>query len=266
MLMPDLRDAAAHLDAGEAITVVTRLEPVVRMMPSYAAAHVLLARAYGMTEQWTEAHTTWKKACLLVPTSQVLRASLLHSTQMLRRAARAKTAPVPKPTPVSRPVAPSETPRQTTAPSVADSNHKEIDVSLKPIQSRMAFPAEARLTPVPATEPQTVLGSKPRSISSSPRSARSTARAGSFDNLDDLIAQLEGARIEPRPDMDALPAPELESDIEDMVSETLARIYAAQKQFGEAANVYDKLAEQQPDRAEEYHAMATDLRKRTRKK
>jgi len=84
--------------------------------------------------------------------------------------------------------------------------------------------------------------------------------AAGFDDLDRLIGELESARIIPDPDLDAFPAPDLDVEIEDVVSETLARIFAAQSQYEEAAQVYDKLAEQQPERAAEFTDKARELR------
>jgi hypothetical protein len=83
-----------------------------------------------------------------------------------------------------------------------------------------------------------------------------------FDNLDDLIMQLENApRIVPRTDNldEELHEPE-EGEIEDMVSETLAKIYANQSQFSDAAQVYDKLAVQHPERAAYFLAKAVEMR------
>ncbi|ARA94505.1 hypothetical protein AWN76_015960 [Rhodothermaceae bacterium RA] len=87
-------------------------------------------------------------------------------------------------------------------------------------------------------------------------------RVADFEDLDRLIEELEQARIVPRPDIDAIPTPDLEDEIDDMVSETLARIYAAQQQFDEAARVYDALARQQPDRAAEFREQAARMRAR----
>ncbi len=80
--------------------------------------------------------------------------------------------------------------------------------------------------------------------------------------LDDLINELESARIVPKPEHEVVEAPVLEADIDDMVSETLARIYEGQKQFDEAARVYEKLAVIQPDRAEDFEQRANELRAR----
>jgi hypothetical protein len=83
------------------------------------------------------------------------------------------------------------------------------------------------------------------------------------DELDALISQLEDApRIRPDPEY---AGPEVELDhgeVDDMVSETLAKIYAAQHQYVEAAIVYEKLAARQPDQAEELLERAAELRQR----
>ncbi|CAM3348765.1 tetratricopeptide repeat protein [Rhodothermus bifroesti] len=79
-------------------------------------------------------------------------------------------------------------------------------------------------------------------------------------DIDRLIAELESARIVPRPDLEDIPPPELEQDVDDLVSETLARIYAAQEQYAEAARVYEKLAQQHPERAESYRQRAAEMR------
>lgn len=81
-----------------------------------------------------------------------------------------------------------------------------------------------------------------------------------FDDLDSLITELESARIVPKPDFESVPPPDLKDNIEDMVSETLARIYASQKQYEEAARVYEQLAEQQPEEAEAFLAKAEEMR------
>jgi hypothetical protein len=68
-------------------------------------------------------------------------------------------------------------------------------------------------------------------------------------DLDRLIDELESARITPDPDLDAIPAPDLDDDVGDLVSETLGRIYAAQKQYRAAAQIYFKLSAQEPEKA-----------------
>jgi tetratricopeptide (TPR) repeat protein len=87
-------------------------------------------------------------------------------------------------------------------------------------------------------------------------------RSGADDDLDTLIQELESARFEPRHDLEDLPEPDLDNEIEDMVSETLARIYAAQDKFEEAAKVYEQLAIQQPDRSITFLHKAAEMRAR----
>lgn len=87
-------------------------------------------------------------------------------------------------------------------------------------------------------------------------------QAAGYSDLDRLISELESARIVPRPDLENVPPPDLEDDIEDVVSETLARIYASQGQYDEAAHVYELLAEQQPEKADEFADKASEMRTR----
>ena len=83
-----------------------------------------------------------------------------------------------------------------------------------------------------------------------------------FEDLDRLIEELESARIVPDPEPESIPPPNLENEIDDMVSETLAKIYASQNQYEEAARVYEKLAAQQPERATEFLHLATEMRRK----
>lgn len=93
-------------------------------------------------------------------------------------------------------------------------------------------------------------------------SSAELSATGEDEELDHLIQELESARIEPDPNLDSVPAPDLDNDIEDMVSETLARIYTSQKQYGEAARVYTELASQKPKRAQEFLQKAAEMRDR----
>jgi len=82
-----------------------------------------------------------------------------------------------------------------------------------------------------------------------------------FENIDDLIAQLEQApRIVPNPEaIESKPLEDEETDTEDMVSETLARIFTTQKQFSAAISVYQRLAKLQPLRADYFLKKAAEL-------
>jgi tetratricopeptide (TPR) repeat protein len=81
-------------------------------------------------------------------------------------------------------------------------------------------------------------------------------------DLDRLIAELEGARIVPGPHLEDLPPQEPEDDSDDIVTETLARIYAAQQQYDESARIYELLAARHPDRSAEFRALADEMRTR----
>ena len=83
-----------------------------------------------------------------------------------------------------------------------------------------------------------------------------------FSDIDSLIARLASARIVPSPDAPSLPSRDLDIDIDDVASETLAGIYAAQKQYGEAARMYDALAEQRPEQATAFREQALQMRSR----
>lgn len=83
-----------------------------------------------------------------------------------------------------------------------------------------------------------------------------------FQDLDRLINELETASIVPDPEVPLLSADDLESDIEDVVSETLARIYANQSYFEEAAHVYEKLASQHPNRKDEFLQRSAEMKEK----
>lgn len=89
----------------------------------------------------------------------------------------------------------------------------------------------------------------------------------SFEEIDDLhqlIAELQTARITPLEvgKSGDMQAPVMEDDIEGMVSETLARIYASQEQYAEAADTYDQMAALHPEKADEYLHKARNMRGR----
>lgn len=83
------------------------------------------------------------------------------------------------------------------------------------------------------------------------------------DELDSLIASLEHApRIRPDPAFNGPPIGRTTADVDEMASETLAKIYAAQHQYVEAALVYEKLAAREPDRAAAMLEQAAEMRRR----
>ncbi len=226
----DLQDAITFLEKREPGEAAVLLEPMVDEMPAYAAARVLLARAYEAQNRWPAALSVWREALHLVPNSSVVR-------QGVERA-------------VSR-----------ITPEGADEEGAQHSTDSHGT-------AETRDSPENRGSSDT-LG--PADISASVDTAESTGArerpdhddsTSKYDDLDRLISELEAARIVPRPDLDNIPTPELEDDIEDVVSETLARIYASQGQYDEAARVYELLAGQHPGAASDYMQKASRMRSR----
>lgn len=82
------------------------------------------------------------------------------------------------------------------------------------------------------------------------------------DDLDALIQQLENApRIRPDLNVENDDPDAQEPDAGELVSETLARIYAAQRQYDEAARAYEQLASKHPGRATELLGKAAEMRR-----
>lgn len=84
------------------------------------------------------------------------------------------------------------------------------------------------------------------------------------DDLDGLIERLENApRIRPDADFedDSVGFDWVDEEEDNMVSETLARIYESQGEHEAAARAYEQLAELNPERADEMRAKATALRR-----
>ncbi|HEX8297517.1 MAG TPA: hypothetical protein VF594_00035 [Rubricoccaceae bacterium] len=83
------------------------------------------------------------------------------------------------------------------------------------------------------------------------------------DDLDSLIASLESApRIRPDPAFSGPSVRVATADVDEMASETLARIYAAQHQYVQAAIVYETLAAREPERAAVLLQQAAEMRRR----
>lgn len=222
MSVESVQKAIDLLEQGRAEQAIPMLEDTVVAYPAYAGAYVLLARAYETGERWALAARAWREVLLLVPDSPV-------AAEGLRRSMRQGRHPI------------------LGAPADYDG-----------IEALHQEAAPARIDAaanVPQTSSQ--LASKDAGTRNSGTRDIRTRDVG--DDLDRLIQELEGARITPRPDLDAIPEPDLDDDLDDMVSETLARIYEAQKQYAEAAKVFHALADQHPERREEFEEKAAEM-------
>ncbi len=232
MSVPDIQDALDLLDRGETPQARSLLENLARLMPAYVTPHVLLAHVYEAEEQWDEARRAWQRARFLMPNSPAVAAGW-------RRALRLEGA-VPFP----------------TAFAAVDDETDFVDLTARTHSLMADMEERAKHGPSAEDAREEVLVADPAAeetvvIAETPQEG---------DDLDRLIEELESARITPRPDFEAIPPPELDDDIEDVVSETLARIYAAQGQFDEAARIYELLAAQHPEHAQAFEAEARSLR------
>jgi len=230
MAAPNIQHIYTLWSEGRNEEAIDLLEALTDALPAYAAAHVLLAKICEEEAQWGRALKAWQQARFLAPNSLVVN----RGVQRVAIACSSQDAP------------------GLTA------------VEWEPVPGEMSegpfFHDKQDL--VPGARPVLAGGATRGGLSavSSMASPLAEPRPPAADDLDRLIEELESARIVPNPDLDMLPLPDLEDHIDDMVSETLARIYASQKQFGEAARVYEQLAEQQPDRAEEFGRKAMEMR------
>ncbi|MDX1547537.1 MAG: hypothetical protein R3247_11145, partial [Rhodothermales bacterium] len=157
--------------------------------------------------------------------------------------------------------APDDAP-ETTGDPIPRSIYAEIDALIA--EQRQTAPA----APPPAADEEPVLDldawDEFDAVFDDPTPAEAPPPAAppGIDDLDRLIEELESARIVPDPAFEDVPALDDDPDdpLEDMVSETLARIYASQEKYAEAARVYEQLARQHPERADAFAARAEEMR------
>lgn len=248
MSVPDLQDALDRLqqkDVGSAIEV---LEEKVTILPAHLAAHVLLARAYEARQQWERALQAWQSVRLLLPNSPVAEEGI---ERVLRRLSDWKhehpvalSPTAPSEGPESAPESDAETDDADPSPDTLARLRRRAEQEARRGGARSGLADDA---PAPSTPEEHL---------------RQFEEEEADTDLDRLIDELESARIEPDPNPEDVPAPDLEDDIEDVVSETLAEIYVSQNEYREAARVYSKLASQEPAHAEEYRQKAAEMREK----
>lgn len=261
-----LQAAAGLIAAGRAKEAARELNALVRAAPTYAAAHVLLAKAREASGDRIRALDAWHKAYFLVPSSPLVRRErqrLLDALAPPEADGLAGDAPDFAPAeaeeevdllpPFSQPIEPPGSPelREDDWNVLDETDEPPVLPPPRPVAPDLVPPGDDR---VPAPEP---------AKSDVADAVEIPAPRGFDDDLDSLIRDLEDApRIRPDPNFDGPDVLASEADVDDMASETLAQIYAAQQQYAEAAVVYEKLARQSPDRATTYRQRAEEMRQR----
>jgi len=283
MPLPDLQEPLSLLERKNFDGAVEVLEQKVDALPAHVGAQVLLAHAYEAQERWEEALGTWANAHFLMPNSPIAKAG---KRRVLRRMdgitgdeEPSSTAVAPGPLSLNLTEFPSEDEAEETPSDEADNPPPENDFGLA--QLRQQAEREARrggARPGLADDPP-----EPPSADE-PTEGPSSTPAEQIDHLDDgeepddldrLINKLQSAQIDPDPgaemsapppapeDSDAPSAEEGEHDpTEEVVSETLAKIHEGQNDYERAAHIYAQLAEQEPDRADEFQEKAAEMREK----
>lgn len=276
MAVPDLQDALDCLQKKEVDEAIALLRKKIDELPAHLTAHVLLARAFETKKDWTRALTCWENAHFLMPNSPVAREGKERVLEKMDQRADASASDTPE-----------EAPLEGSAAESASSEVSESEPSSEVSTGDDSPPAGARdRPPSPSAEgpssldelrKQTEEESRRQSSHGEDTETQRAAGSSSGDSteerledlegqangdLDRLIEELESARIEPDPNVEEVDPADVSSETEDLVSETLARIYEAQNEFRQAAQIYVKLASQEPDQARSYLERAAEMREK----
>jgi tetratricopeptide (TPR) repeat protein len=257
---PALLERVEHDDATDAD--VSALEQWVDGAPEHVTGRLALARVCEGRQRWEQARRHWRYAALLQPSSPAVRAGLQRTDRRLsddEEAAAALTLPADVLAPDGPPPEAEFEAASEKKPETASATDLETGATTNTPRSEV--PSEdAPFEDAPSEQASSADALSPRAAERTVlHELEEDMPDGAEDRaLDGLIEDLQSARIDPAPDPDDVPAPDLdaEDDDDDMVSPTLARIYEAQGQHAEAARVYRRLAEQHPARAEEYRRRA----------
>ena len=244
MSTPDLRSAASLLEKGDYDGARITLERLVDHDQAYVAAHVLLAKIAESQARFKDAILHWEHAYSINPMSTEV--SVSYESAVLRTLL---------PNPASAPIR-----EMNLVPPLEEINESEHDPDV--MKSEGSAPDSS--VPKEIESEKIVLGDSTPNPSDS-AVTKSVVRPEKqlwverIEDLDRLIDELDSAHIIPDPDIENISDAELRNDIDDVVSETLARIYASQNYFSEAGDVYEKLAVQHPTRKDEFAEKAADM-------
>ncbi len=225
-----IQDAARHLAEERAGAAVAVLERLVAEFPAYVTAQVLLAKSYEADGRPAEALEAWHRAYFLMPGSPLV---LRERARLLR----------------AEPVPPSalDIPRPAPEPSEPEEEASEPEEEASEPEEEASEPEEE--------------ASEPEEEPAAGRPLMKESLMEEVDDLDGLIERLGNApRLRPDADFDEAGLEEDEADEEELVSETLARIYASQGEHEAAARAYEQLAARHPERAADLRAKAAELR------
>ena len=269
--------AARLLAQGRPAEAAERLAALVAEAPVYAAAHVLHATALEAAGRPDDALAAWGRAAVLVPSSPLVH----RERRRLLEGARPSAEPAP-PAPPAPPDDEAAEPYDLRAVDERflwnDDDEDEDAAPPEPADAppELLPPETPGATDLPTVTPETVGGAGWTVLAEEdgpPADSGGGAEADVVppeaaahpvaDELDALISRLEGApRIRPDPAFDGPAVSFDDADVEEMASETLAKIYEAQRQYAQAAAVYETLAARQPERADELLRRADEVRQR----
>jgi hypothetical protein len=242
----DLRSAASLLERGDYDAARSSLERLVQIDHSHAAAHALLAKIAEAQSRFPAAVIHWENAYAINPMSTEIALSFEAATLRML---------LPNPAIVPERHIRLVPPIERIEPEGTDVLSGDRDDIVVELSARVDLVAEKAAKEAAIEAAANEAAANEAAASLAPETALE-------DDLSQLIDELDSARIVPDPDINLISDEELSVEIEDVVSETLARIYASQNYFSEAGEVYLKLAIQYPARKSEFIAKADDMKSR----
>lgn len=297
MAASDILDVIELLDKGKSEDALSLSARLIAETPTLVTPHVVHARAHESREQYADAFRSWRIAAELLPNSPLILKGLQRTAEKLTRPQKADfefmewTSDTPNinvnqyayhPPEVGSALSAEDAtfegafdePLQTiieaapTTDLTATASEVDLESEGPSAETDIELDRSEHVSPLPGfSSSGSVFDVEPdferQLLVDMKKEDEAEAEAETDpadESLDRLIEDLETARIVPKPEGELIPEPNLESNVDGMVSETLARIFATQKQFGEAARIYEKLAELNPKRSTEFLAKALEMK------